>query len=124
MRHEMTDAERRLWTLLRDRRLQGFKFRRQHPVGGFILDFFCVSAGLAVECGGGQHIDSRYRAERDAKLQWLGVHVLRVPDDLVLKEPDVVLNHIYSTIEAGPHPSLSRSTERGKSWGLSAMDAR
>src|SRR4051812_45104671 len=113
MRHEMTDAERRLWSLLRDRRLQGFKFRRQHAVGGFIVDFYCVEAQLAVESDGGQHIDSRYDGERDQKLQSLGIRVLRFPDDLVLKEQDVVLNEIYSAIESGPHPTLSRSTGRG-----------
>jgi very-short-patch-repair endonuclease len=124
MRHEMTDAERRLWTLLRDRRLQGFKFRRQHPIAGFIVDFYCAKAQVAVESDGGQHIDSRYDEARDAKLRALGVRILRFPDDLVLKEQDVVLNEIYSAIEAGPHPTLSRSTGRGNGWDVSPTPER
>jgi very-short-patch-repair endonuclease len=113
MRHEMTDAERCLWNLLRNRRLQGFKFRREYPLGGFIVDFYSVSARLSVECDGGQHVESAYDASRDQKLRELGVGILRFPDDVVLKESDVVLNEIYSALEAGPHPALSRSTGRG-----------
>src|SRR5438874_1632896 len=55
MRRAPTQAEQRLWSLLRDRRLGGFKFRRQHPVGGYILDFFCESASTAIELDGTQH---------------------------------------------------------------------
>lgn len=55
MRAESTDAERKLWHILRDRKLGGFKFRRQHPVAGYIVDFFCLEAGVVVEADGGQH---------------------------------------------------------------------
>ncbi|HEY3911414.1 MAG TPA: endonuclease domain-containing protein [Stellaceae bacterium] len=49
-----TDAERRLWSVLRDRRLAGYKFRRQHPVGGYIADFACIERRLLIELDGGQ----------------------------------------------------------------------
>ena len=52
MRREPTDAEKRLWRLLRDRRLAGFKFRRQVPVGGYILDFYCMKEAVVVEADG------------------------------------------------------------------------
>jgi hypothetical protein len=55
MRRDMTDAERRVWTVLRDRRLGGFKFRRQYPVAPCVLDFYSPEAGLAIEVDGGQH---------------------------------------------------------------------
>jgi very-short-patch-repair endonuclease len=54
LRLESTDSERRLWSALRDRQLHGYKFRRQHNVGSFILDFACVEHMLAVEADGGQ----------------------------------------------------------------------
>ncbi|MGA8221784.1 MAG: DUF559 domain-containing protein, partial [Candidatus Acidiferrales bacterium] len=59
MRQTQTDAERKLWSILRDRRLGGFKFRRQHPVDRYILDFYCAERRLAVEADGGQHRDSQ-----------------------------------------------------------------
>jgi primosomal protein N' (replication factor Y) len=78
MRINMTDAERRLWSVLRDRRLEGFKFRRQHPVGPYILDFACVEHRLAVEADGGQHADNPYDERRTAWLTTQGWRVLRL----------------------------------------------
>src|ERR1041384_6086015 len=57
MRKEPTDAEKRMWRLLRDRQLGQFKFRRQYPVSGYIIDFFCARCRLGVELDGGQHND-------------------------------------------------------------------
>jgi very-short-patch-repair endonuclease len=66
MRHEQTDAEKRLWWILRDRRLGEFKFRRQVPVGPYILDFYCHEGKLAVEADGGQHSEPQ-TASYDAR---------------------------------------------------------
>lgn len=55
LRKNMTDAERIIWYYLRDRRLSGWKFRRQHPIGPFIVDFICIEKKLIVEVDGGQH---------------------------------------------------------------------
>jgi 2-isopropylmalate synthase len=65
MRRDMTDAERKLWFLLRDRRLDGAKFRRQAPVGRYIADFVCLRCKLIVEADGGQHYESMRDAVRD-----------------------------------------------------------
>jgi len=71
LRKESTEAEQRLWRLLRDRRLSAHKFRRQVPLAGYILDFYCVKAKLAVEIDGSQHEKPEaieYDAERTAVL--------------------------------------------------------
>ena len=101
MRREMTDAEKRLWRLLSDRRLAGFKFRRQVPVAGYVLDFYCMKAGLVVEADGGQHNDpdqKRHDEERSARLATLGIRVVRFADDVVLKESDAVAEAIYAAL--------------------------
>jgi len=67
MRKKMPDAEQLLWHLIRNRRVVGAKFRRQHPVGRYILDFYCVEKKLAIELDGGQHIEQQtYDQHRDA----------------------------------------------------------
>jgi len=74
LREQMTDAERRLWARLRNRQLDGFKFRRQASLGPFIVDFLCIEARLIVEVDGGQH-----SAERDAaRTAWLTEESYRV----------------------------------------------
>ena len=113
MRVAKTDAERRLWAVLRSRRLDGYKFRRQHPIAGYILDFFCVGERLAVEADGGQHLDEEAVADdarRTRKLQDLGIRVLRFSDREVLKNPHGVADAIYEALlskETGPSPRPS-----------------
>ncbi len=77
LRKTMTDAERRLWSALRGRRLRGYKFRRQHPLGAFIVDFACIEHQLAVEADGGQHAESTDDSRRTAWLERQGWRVLR-----------------------------------------------
>jgi len=72
MRRIATDAERKLWFLLRDRRLNGIKFRRQAPFGPYILDFVCFEQRVVVEVDGGQHDNSTDDDVRDMKLQTEG----------------------------------------------------
>ena len=78
MRHTATPAERALWRILRDRRLNGLKFRRQVPLGNYIADFACFDPKVVIECDGGQHADSRYDATRDEWLRAQGFRVIRV----------------------------------------------
>ncbi|PZQ15904.1 MAG: DNA methyltransferase [Ancylobacter novellus] len=78
LRQEPTEAECAMWRLLRDRRLLGLKFRRQTPLGPYVVDFACVSARLVVELDGGQHAGSMSDETRDARLRNLGWKVLRV----------------------------------------------
>ena len=78
----MTDAERALWRLLRDRRLQGWRFRRQEPIDRYIVDFICFGARLIIEVDGGQRADSESDKERDGVYQtiMLALHG-RAPSD-------------------------------------------
>jgi very-short-patch-repair endonuclease len=93
LRHDSTDAERALWRLLRGRQLAGRKFRRQHEFGGFVLDFFCADAHLAIEVDGGQHLTEEGVArdlERTRFLEANGIRVLRFTNTQVLSEIDAV----------------------------------
>ena len=99
LRRHGSDAEQQLWFLLRDRRLGGFKFRRQHPLPPYTLDFYCHDACLCVEVDGGQHADDVTRdTRRDAALAAAGVRTLRVWADAVLREPEAVLQAIWDAL--------------------------
>jgi very-short-patch-repair endonuclease len=103
LRRDSTDAERVLWRHLKDRRLEGLKFRRQHPVGPYIVDFVCPERQLIIEVDGGQHADSVSDEKRDAALQARGFRVLRFWNPQVLKELEGVLTTIALAATA-PHP--------------------
>src|SRR5690348_9567294 len=105
LRQTQTDAEHVLWYLLRNRRLQGHNFRRQHPVGPYIADFACVATRLIVEVDGGQHADSASDAGRTAWLQARGWRVVRFWNTDVLANPDYVVTTILAALR-DPHPAL------------------
>jgi very-short-patch-repair endonuclease len=96
MREQATDAERALWRLLRDRRLQSMKWRRQAPIGAFIVDFVCFAHRLIVECDGSQHADSSRDLRRDEWLREQGFIVARFWNHDVLRERESVLNTILA----------------------------
>src|SRR5262245_60344976 len=98
LRRDMTEAEERLWQELRDRRLDGIKFRRQVPVGRFVADFLCADALLIVEIDGSQHADSDYDRGRDAELKSRGFRVLRFWNDDVLREMNSVCDTIIAYV--------------------------
>jgi very-short-patch-repair endonuclease len=100
MRRIATDAARKIWFLLRDRRLEGVKFRRQVPFGPYILDFVCFDPRLVVEVDGGQHADSKTDKIRDARLQARGFRVVRYWDTDVLKNPEGVLTDLLTQLAA------------------------
>jgi very-short-patch-repair endonuclease len=109
LRRSATDAEAALWHHLRTHRFAGFKFRRQHPCGPFILDFYCPGRKLAVELDGGQHFEvdaRRYDERRSRFLGRQGIEVLRFPTDLVFRELEGVLMVIADAlgIVDGPTP--------------------
>ncbi len=90
LREDMTDAERRLWAALRSRQVAGLKFRRQQPIGPYIVDFFCPSAKLVVELDGDQHGAKKAVDYDENRTRWLverGYRVLRFPNADVFKEP-------------------------------------
>lgn len=94
LRHYQTEAEAALWRHLRGRRLAGFKFRRQHTFGSFIVDFYCPERRLAIELDDGQHFDPHRSACAVRRSEWLanrGVTVLRFRCDRVFKEVEGVL---------------------------------
>ena len=90
LRHNMTDAERELWRILRNRQFAHTKFRRQVPVGPYIADFLCYDARLIVEADGGQHAESANDAERDAWLAAQGFRTLRFRNNDILTNPEGV----------------------------------
>lgn len=94
------DAERHVWQHLRERRLAGFKFRRQYPIAGFIADFACVEAGLVVEPDGGQHVErTAGEAARTRRIERNGYRVLRFWNDDVFLQTDVVLAEILRSLK-------------------------
>ncbi|MFZ2629546.1 MAG: DNA methyltransferase, partial [Rugosibacter sp.] len=107
LRAAPTDAEHRLWQLLRDRRFFDFKFRRQHPVAGYILDFYCAQAQLAVELDGGQHgQQAAYDTQRDGILAQQGITTLRFWNNEFLQNPDGVLEALAMALGVFDLPPL------------------
>src|ERR1041385_1765336 len=105
LRRDQTDAERKLWFRLRDRRLAGLKFRRQMPIDRYVADFCCESARLIVELDGGQHVD-RTAADAERTLEAHGYLVLRFWNNDVLQNIDGVLQTIVDTASTEPpHPN-------------------
>ena len=101
MRRQPTDAERKLWLLLRDRRLSGFKFRRQVPVDHYVLDFFCEEASLAVELDGDQHAEAdavAYDERRTKRLEERHIRVLRFTSRETLRDVYAVAKTILRVL--------------------------
>lgn len=101
LRRDMTDAERTLWSVLRARQMEGAKFRRQQPVGTYIVDFLCAEAMLVVEVDGGQHVEER-DSGRTADLEALGYCVIRFWNHEVLGNLDGVREAIRSALAPSP----------------------
>ncbi|MBI4396880.1 MAG: endonuclease domain-containing protein [Elusimicrobia bacterium] len=97
LRRRQTDAERKIWALLRSRQLAGFKFRRQEVIGFFIVDFCCFEQRLVVELDGGQHAEREASdRQRTLDLNQRGFRVLRFWDHQVLLEPEAVVIKILA----------------------------
>ena len=114
LRQEQTEAERVLWWQLRNRRLLGWKFRRQHRVGPYFADFACLEAGLVIELeDGSQHLEQvRQDMQRTARLQREGFEVLRFWNDVVLREMDAVLTAITIALASSPRFAGKRADGR------------
>ena len=110
LRRNATDAERTMWRLLRDRRLGGAKFRRQVPIGPFVVDFASIEHRLVVELDGGQHAQSRSDMRRDGFLAAGEWRVLRFWNNDVMGNHDGVLQRISEAVALTP--TLSRKRER------------
>ena len=117
LRRQMTEAEKVMWSKLRDRRLDGVKFKRQKPIAGYIVDFVALDLKLIVEIDGGQHAE---RAEEDAArtkvLEESGYHVVRFWNHDVLRNIEGVLESLVQELNLSaspPHPSPLPAGERG-----------
>lgn len=99
LRTNQTGAEQRLWYHLRDRRFMGLKFRRQRPVGPYIVDFVCLAPMLVIELDGGQHAEQEgYDRRRDQWLREQGFTVLRFWNNEVMNETEAVLEAIREAV--------------------------
>jgi very-short-patch-repair endonuclease len=117
LRGNSTDAERLIWAALRGHRMKGASFRRQAPIGPYIVDFVCHAAALAIEIDGGQHFESRQEqrdARRDAFLVSKGLRVLRFSNYDVMSNRAGVLETIAAAVESAPSLTLRRKRGRGR----------
>lgn len=106
MRHEPTEAEQRLWSMLRASRTNGAKFRRQEQIGDYIADFVCFKARLIVEADGSQHAESASDQKRDEWLMSQGFRILRFWNNDILSNLDGVAETIRAELESPlPNPS-------------------
>lgn len=122
LRRNLTDAEQKLWYYLRAHRFMGRKFKRQKPIGRYVVDFICLEEKLIIELDGGQHAESvTYDQERDVWLRSLGYTVLRFWNNEMLNETESVLERLRLAIEnreassetlsLGPSPVNGRGEE-------------
>ena len=106
LRANQTEAEQRLWHHLRAHRFMALKFKRQKPMGRYIVDFVCVERQLIIEIDGGQHAEqAEYDRQRDAWLRSQGYAVLRFCNHEVMHQLEGVLEQIRSAIALSPGPS-------------------
>lgn len=110
LRSDMTGPEKRLWSRLRSRQLQGSKFRRQHGIGPYIVDFYCPEQSLVIEIDGDSHADAEQIQKdqrRDRYLQSIGLRVVRYTNDDIMKNLDGVLEDLQKRVSSGsasPNP--------------------
>ena len=114
LRRDMTDVERALWRCLRRRQLDGHRFRRQNPIGPYIVDFVCIEQRLVIEVDGGQHADSAWDRVRDACLRSRGFRVLRFWNNEVLEQIEGVCGMILESLSKAPHPGLPPQAGEGE----------
>lgn len=109
LRRELTPAERALWAVLRGRNVGGLRFRCQHPVGPFVLDFYCPAAKLVIEVDGAVHEQQREQDQaRTEHLQQYGYQVLRFTNEQVLDDLDTVMAQIIQTTQDIPAAQRAR----------------
>ena len=118
LRHNMTDAEILLWSRIKNKQLAGHKFRRQHSIGPYIVDFYCPKLKLAIEVDGGQHNEDEimaYDKERTACLNSFNIKIVRYWNNEVLKNINGVLEDLINKVnerDDHPFPSLIRRGNR------------
>ena len=117
LRKNSTDTERVLWRHLRMRQFKGFKFRRQQPLGRYVVDFVCLSKKLIVELDGGQHLENSEDKERAEWLESQGFHVLRFWNNQVLRDMECVTKVIWDALSCGHEtPHLNPPPQGGRRY--------
>jgi very-short-patch-repair endonuclease len=107
LRTNSTDAEKRLWQALRNRQLQGYKFRRQHSIPPYVVDFVCLEHRLIIELDGGQHAEAEgYDARRTIFLKELGYKVLRFWNNELFENTQGVLERVLEQLSS-QHAAMS-----------------
>jgi very-short-patch-repair endonuclease len=129
LRSHSTPSEKILWESLRNRRLDGLKFRRQYPVDRWIIDFFCLEKMLGVEVDGPVHNKPRIRTHdqyREEYLHRMGIRILRIPAERIVKDLPAVLQTILSSISPSPDVSQERGLggEEGEEHSANETDER
>ncbi|HEY2033267.1 MAG TPA: endonuclease domain-containing protein [Rhizomicrobium sp.] len=102
LRETASDAEQRMWRHLRGKQMAMLRFRRQQPIGPYVVDFYCSAAKLIVELDGGQHGEDKALAYDAARTQWLevrGYRVMRIWNHEFFASPDEVLERIWRTLK-------------------------
>ena len=113
MRSAQTEAEHRLWQLLRAHRFSGYKFRRQVPIDFYIADFICFARRLVIELDGGQHAESENDGKRDAFLRSQGFRVLRIWNNDLFTNEEGVAEAIFAALRSPPLPNPSPARGEG-----------
>jgi len=130
LRRLMPEAQRRLWRLLRDRRFAGYKFRREQPMGRYVLDFYCAEAKLSVELDGGQHgrpEQTEQDVEKENYLLTRGIITKRFWNWQVRHQPEAVKENLWHLLqERKPHPENVPVTPeaRSRTWPPPLRDKR
>ncbi|RMX18485.1 DUF559 domain-containing protein [Vandammella animalimorsus] len=122
LRQKQTPHEQTLWRRLRAKRFDGFKFRRQQPIGHFIVDFVCFSQRLIIELDGGGHAERQdYDARRDAWLRSQGFRVLRFWNNQLAEQPEAVLEAIWNALHDLPAPLSPTPLPQGERGLMAAQ---
>ena len=108
----MTEQEQKLWSALRNRQLEKYKFRKQQPIGPFIADFVCQERRLVIEADGAQHADSIQDKQRDRWLEMQGYRVMRFWNNEVNANFEGVLEAILCELRQAPSPTSTKRTSR------------
>jgi very-short-patch-repair endonuclease len=113
MRSHQTDAEHRLWQILRAHRFSGYKFRRQVPIEFYIADFVCFARRLVIELDGGQHAESTGDMRRDCFLKAQRFRVLRIWNNELFDNEEGVAEAIFTALRSPPLPNPSPARGEG-----------
>ena len=116
LRQNQTEAEKTIWGKLKGKQIEDVKFRRQQPIGPYIVDFVCFKRRIIIEIDGGQHTEKKVRRKDEERRLWLeerGYKILRFWDNEVLKNIDGVLQIIKGVLEQSSEYGGSVPTNRG-----------